>query len=73
MYFGTERQFGGFMEMCFKQFLQSSLLLTNTNVTRTTAFTVLLELYDLDEDNFILLTMWSTLQVDIKINYHIVK
>lgn len=45
----------------------------NTDVTGTTAFIILLDLYDLDDDNFILLTVWSTLQVDIKVNYHIEK
>lgn len=52
--------------------LQSSLVM-NVNVTGTAAFTTLLHLCDLDEDNFILLTVWSTLQVNIKVNCHIEK
>ena len=45
----------------------------NVNVTGTTAFTTLLDLCDLADGNFILLTVWSTLQVNIKVNCHIEK
>lgn len=43
VYTGPERPGVEFMETCFKSFLQSSLLLTNTNVTVMAAFTILLE------------------------------
>lgn len=53
-------------------FLQASLLM-NVNVTGTTALTTSLDLCDSAEDNFILLSVWSTLQVNIKVNCHIEK
>ena len=45
----------------------------NVNVTGTTALTTSLDLCDSAEDNFILLSVWSTLQVNIKVNCHIEK
>lgn len=57
------------MGVCFKLFLQSSLLLRNTVLQGRQPSPFLLNLYDLDDDTFILLRVWSTLQVDIEVNY----